>query len=225
MSNNYALEGVQREGTGKGVARALRRENKIPAVIYGDNKTPVTITLPAKEVNMQFNTGQMFTTLCDLKVGSDKHLVLARDVQLHPVKDYVLHVDFLRVTKKTKIAVEVPVTIINEEKAPGLKDEGGVLNLVRYRVELLCSATDIPEEIEVDVTGKTVGDSINISDAKMPEGAKPVIDDRDFTIATIVIPRSIEDLEAADEAEDELLEGEEGEAADGEAAEEKSAEE
>lgn len=210
MSNtNYAFEAEERNGTGKGIARAIRRENKVPAVIYGDNKEPVTITLPAKEVGLEYRKGQMFTTLCDLNVGKDKHLVLARDIQLHPVTDAVLHVDFLRVTKKTMIAVNVPVTFINEEASPGMEHKG-VLNVVRHTVELYCSAVAIPEQIEVDLTGKDFGASINVSDAALPEGTKPVIDDRDFTIATLLAPR------IADEAEDEdAEEGAEGEAAEG----------
>ncbi len=191
MSKNYALKAEQRDRAGKGVARALRREGKTPAVIYGDHKEPVKIALNSNTINVQYNRGHMFTSLCDLEVGSDKYLVLARDVQLHPVTDVVEHVDFLRVNKKTKIAVEVPVHFINEDKCVGLQNKG-TLNVVRYTVELLCSAIDIPEEIAVNLEGKDHGDSIHISDAILPEGTKPVIDNRDFTIATIVAPRKIE---------------------------------
>ena len=211
MSKNYAMTAAKREGSGKGTARALRREDKIPAVIYGDNKAPITISLGSNDTNVEYNRGQMFTTLCDLDVEGEKHLVLARDVQLHPVTDNVLHVDFLRVTAKTKIAVDVPVQFINEDKSPGL-DEKGILNVVRYTVELRCSATAIPDVIEVNLEGKEQGDSVNISDADLPEGTKPVIDDRDFTIATIMAPRKIEEP-VVEEAEGE--EGAEGEAAEG----------
>lgn len=202
MSKNYALEADVREEAGKGAARSLRRNGKTPAVIYGDSKEPVKITLDMNTINVEYNKGQMFTTLCDLAVGKDKHLVLARDVQLHPVTDVVEHVDFLRVTDKTKIAVSVPVKFINEEKSPGLRDKG-ILNVTRYDVEVLCKATNIPDEIEVDLTDKEQGDAVKASDAKLPEGSKYVIDDRDFTIATILAPKRIEDLEA------ELAEGDE----------------
>ncbi|MFP4313992.1 MAG: 50S ribosomal protein L25/general stress protein Ctc [Alphaproteobacteria bacterium] len=195
MSKNYALVADVREETGKGAARALRRQGKTPAVIYGDGKDPVKVTLDENTINVEYNKGHMFTTLCDLNVGKDKHLVLARDIQLHPVTDIVEHVDFLRVTAKTKIAVNVPVTMINEDKSPGLKDNG-ILNVTRYEVEVVCQATNIPEEIQVDLSGKEQGDAVKASDATLPEGSKFVIDDRDFTIATIMAPKRLEDLEA-----------------------------
>ncbi len=221
MSKKYALEAAKRNGTGKGIARAVRRENKVPAVIYGDKKEPVSITLPAKEVGLEYRKGQMFTTLCDLNVGDDKHLVLARDVQLHPVTDVVMHVDFLRVTPKTMIAVNVPVQFINEDASPGIEHKG-VLNVVRHTVELLCSAVNIPDYIDVDLTGKDHGASINISDAKLPEGSTPVIDNRDFTIATLLAPRLADEVdEESGEAGDAAEEGAEGaEGADAEEASE-----
>lgn len=206
MSKNYAMTAEKRDRAGKGVARSLRRENKVPAVIYGDNKAPITIALGDNETNVEYNRGHMYTTLCDLDVDGEKHLVLARDVQLHPVTGNALHVDFLRVTPKTKIAVDVPVQFINEDKSPGL-GEKGILNVVRYTIELRCSATVIPDQIEVNLEGKEQGDSVNVSDAILPEGTNPVIDDRDFTIATIVAPRKIEEP---------VVEGAEGEAAEGE---------
>ncbi len=229
MSKNYAFSAESRERAGKGVARSLRREGKIPAIIYGDKKEPVKIQLPGNATNVEYNRGHMFTTLCDLSVeGGDKHLVLARDIQLHPVSDVVEHIDFLRVTKKTMIAVDVPVHFINEEKSPGM-EQSGILNVVRYTVELLCSAMDIPESIVVNMEGKELGDAMKISDATLPEGAKPVIEDRDFTIATIVAPKTAEQEEAEEaallaegdgvERDDEAAEGEEGEeAAEGEEA-------
>src|SRR5262245_20494073 len=119
-SRNYAVKAQTRDRAGKGVARELRRQNKVPAVIYGDNKEPVKISLDAKEINMEYNKGHMLTSLCDLDVDGGKHQVLARDVQLHPVTDRVEHVDFLRVNAKTKIAVMVPVHFINEQDCPGL---------------------------------------------------------------------------------------------------------
>lgn len=203
-----------RDGTGKGVARALRRENKIPAVIYGNNQSPVTISLDEKEITLEYHKGHLFTTLMDIDVDGKKELVLARDVQTHVVTDNVLHVDFLRVSAKTKIAVMVPVTFINEELSPALKDRG-IINTVRHEVELYCRATEIPETIEVNLEGKEYGDAAKMSDAILPDGATPVITDRDFTIATIVEPRA-EPVE-----EEEVAEGEEGAeaSAEGEASE------
>lgn len=217
----------KRDGSGKGIARALRREDKVPAVIYGDNKEPVTIALGANDTNVEYNRGHMMTTLCELDVDGEKHQVLARDVQLHPVTDNVLHVDFLRVTAKTKIAVEIPVHFINEEKSPGLEKKG-ILNVVRHSVELLCSATNIPDHVDVNLEGKEMGASVNVSDAALPEGTKPVIDDRDFTIATIMAPRAIEEPAAEEGEEGEAAEGEEASdgategSADAEAADEKA---
>jgi large subunit ribosomal protein L25 len=214
MSKHYALKAEARERAGKGVARALRRESKIPAVVYGDGKEPVSISLPIKEVTLEHRKGHMFTNLCDLEVGKDKFLVLARDIQLDPVTDRVLHVDFLRVNAKTKIAVEVPVHFINQEDSPGLIAKG-VLNVVRHEVLLSCQATSIPEYIEIDMTPYEIGDAIKISAVKLPGGATPT-EKRDFTIATIAAPKT----SALDETA-----GEEGEAAEGEAAEAGDAEE
>lgn len=198
---NYAMTAAKREAVGKGIARSLRREGRIPAVIYGDKKEPVTISLDSNDANVTYNKGHMLASLCDLEVDGEKHLVLARDVQLHPVTDVVEHVDFLRVTKKTKIAVEVPVQFVNEETAKGLK-AGGILNVVRYAVELRCSATEIPANIEIDIADKDIGDTIKISDAALPEGTSPVIDDRDFMIASIDAPRTVAQEEEAEEAAD-----------------------
>ena len=214
MSKNYAMTAAKRDRAGKGIARALRREGRIPAVIYGDKKEPVKISLDDNDINVEYSRGHMLTTLCDLDVEGDKHLVLARDVQLHPVTDIVEHVDFLRVTAKTKIAVEVPVHFINEDKSPGL-DQKGILNVVRYTVELICSATDIPEQIEVNLEGKEQGDSVNISDGVLPQGTQPVIDDRDFTIATIMAPRKVEEPVVAEGEGEEGAEGEGEEGAEG----------
>ena len=202
MAKQYLMQANARDGAGKGIARALRREGRTPAVIYGDKKEPVLISLDQNSANVEYNRGHMLSTLCDLDVAGDKHLVLARDVQLHPVTDMVEHVDFLRVTAKTKIAVSIPVELVNEDASPGMK-QGGILNVVRFEVELVCSATKIPDLIEVDLTGKEMGDSVRISDAKLPEGTSPVIDDRDFAIATIDKPKTAEeeDAEAAENEE------------------------
>jgi len=165
-------------------------------------------------------------------VGGDNERVLARDLQLHPVSDQPIHVDFLRVSRTTRIDVEVAVVFLNEEESPGLK-RGGVLNVVRHTVELSCQADAIPQQIELDLTGRDIGDSLHIGEVKLPEGVEPTITDRDFTIATIAAPSVIQEEEEVEAAEGELAEGElaEGEAPEGaegeagEAAKEKSAEE
>jgi large subunit ribosomal protein L25 len=211
MAKKIQIAAAKREKAGKGVSRALRRENRIPAVIYGDKKEPVTISLPAKEINVEYNKGHMFTSLADIKVDGETHLCLARDVQLHPVRDYVLHVDFLRVTPKTKIGVQVPVHFINEEASPGL-ETGGSLNVVRHEIELVCPATKIPDAIEIDLTGYEQGDAVKSDSLNLPEGAEFGIQDRDFTLATILAPRKIvdeTDEEGGEETDVEESEGEE----------------
>jgi large subunit ribosomal protein L25 len=203
MTDRIAMQAQSREGTGKGTARALRREKKIPAVIYGNNQAPVTITLDEKEITMEYHKAHLFTTLMDIEVDGKKELVLARDVQTHVVTDNVLHVDLLRVSAKTKIAVMVPVNFINENESA--MSAGAILNTVRHEVELMCKATEIPESIDVNLTGKEFGDSVNLSDANLPDGVTPVIDDRDFTIATLVEPKAApvedEDTEAPEASE------------------------
>ncbi len=224
MSDKYAFKAEKRDAAGKGIARALRRSGRIPAVIYGDKKEPVMISLDSNNTNVEYLRGHMLTTLCDLDVSGDKSLVLARDIQLNPVTDVVEHVDFLRVSAKTKIAVNIPVQFINEDKSPGLVDKG-ILSVIRFEVELNCSATSIPEVLEVNIEGKEIGDSIKMSDAILPAGVSPVIDDRDFTIATIDAPKTAEEEEAENEegAIDPVEAAEEAEAAEGgEATEEAS---
>ena len=201
MTKHYALSAAKRDEAGKGVARALRRENRLPAVIYGDNKAPVTISLPAKEVGIEYHKGHMFTTICDMNLDGEKIQVLARDVQVHPVRDTVMHVDFLRVSDKTRLKVNVPVHFTNYEDSPAGTAKG-VLNIVRHEVEVFCLAKNIPDAINVDLAKAEIGDTIHISNADMPDGAKPVIDDRDFTLATIAAPKRIEVEEEASEGAD-----------------------
>lgn len=207
MTKHYALSAETRDRAGKGVARALRREKKIPAVVYGDAKEPESIALPVKEVTMEYHKGHMFTNLCDLSVGGKKNLVLARDVQVHPVTDEVIHVDFMRVTPKTTIHAHVPVHFLNEENCPGIKNKGS-LTVVRHDVELVCLATDIPEQIEIDLTPFNIGDAIKMSDVTLPKGVKPAITGRDITIATIAAPRLLLEEEDAINAEKAAVEAE-----------------
>lgn len=186
----------KREGSGKGTARAVRRENKIPAVIYGDNKAPVTISLDVKPLTIEYHKGHIFTALCDLTVDGAKHLVLARDLQLDPVTDKILHADFLRVTEKTIIRVEVPVHFIGQDDCPGIK-EGGTLTVINHEIPLSCSANAIPDEITVDVSGQPMGHSFKLADIKLPAGVKAAVADAEaFTIATISAPR-VEEVETA----------------------------
>ena len=187
MSDDTIISAEQRERVGKGSARAVRRAGRIPAIIYGDKKEPISITLESREITKIVHQPGVYGRLLDIKVGGSKHTVLTRDIQFHPVTDNVLHMDFLRVSGSAKVAVAIAVEFINEDACPGIK-VGGVLNVVRYEVELLCPATTIPEKITVDLQGLKIGDSVHISTIEMPDGVTPTITDRDFTIATIASP-------------------------------------
>ena len=194
----YELKAETRERVGKGSSRELRRNGLIPAVIYGDKQAPISIALSTNEVTKRIHAGGFMTTIATIDVNGEKISVLPKDYQLDPVRDFTMHVDFLRVSGNTLVTVEVPVHFVNEEKS-GIKI-GGVLNVVRHGVELHVPANDIPEAITVDLEGKKIGDSIHISDVKLPKGASPVIADRDFTIATIVAPAGgVAEEEAAQE--------------------------
>ncbi len=188
MAKTMELTAERRDRAGKGAARAARREDKVPAVIYGDKKEPTLINIQTRDVTKLWNTGHFMSTLLDLDVAGETTRVIARDVQLDPVRDWVIHVDFLRLGKGAKINVLIPVTFINEEECPGIEKHKGVLNVVRHEVELRCPATELPDEIVIDLTGKEIGDSIHISEVTLPAGATPTITDRDFTIATIAAP-------------------------------------
>ena len=228
MSDIQALSAEMRERAGKGAARATRRAGRVPAVIYGAKKDPVMISLDPRDLAREIGGGGFFATLYDVQVDEAKERVLPRDLQLHPVTDRPLHVDFLRVSAATQVNVQIPCAFINEEESPGLK-RGGVLNIVRFELEMACRADAIPNQIEIDLTGREIGDSIHISEVPLPEGVTPTISDRDFTVATIAAPSVIaeEAAEAAEAAEAELLEGEVGEVPEGEeeAAEEDAKEE
>ena len=198
MATALELKAQARPGVGKGAARALRRQGLVPAVIYGDKKDPLPVAIAYKDAHKHIYAGGFLSHVITLDVDGQKHRVIPRDYQLDPVKDFPIHVDFLRVGAGTTLHVEVHVHFINEEASPGLK-RGGVLNIVRHTVELSCPADAIPEEIVVDLTGKEVGDSIHIGSVTLPAGVTPVVHERDFTIATIVAPSGLksEDAEAA----------------------------
>jgi len=198
MADSYKLSAQVRERAGKGVARALRREGKIPAVLYGDKQEPITLSVLSGEVTKLYNTGRAMSTLIDLDIDGTNHRVITRDLQFDPVRDTVLHADFLRLGKGSTISVEVQVHFSNEETCPGIR-RGGVLNVVRYTVDLICPADSIPEAIEVDLAEADIGDSIHISAINLPNGVVPAISDRDFTIATIAAPAGLKSESGDDE--------------------------
>lgn len=201
MSDTLTLSAQQRDRAGKGASRALRREGRVPAVIYGNKQEPEAIHVAERELNKLLGTGHFMNSIVEVEIDGKMIVTLPKDVAFHPVSDRPLHVDFFRIAKGATVEVAVPVMFVNEDASPGLK-RGGVLNVVRHELELVCDATMIPDEIEVDVTGADIGDSIHISAVKLPKGSQSAITDRDFTIATIVAPSALKssDSEAADEA-------------------------
>ena len=201
MSDALTLPAERRERAGKGASRELRRNGRVPAVIYGGKEEPTLIHVEEKELVKQLGTGHFMNSIVEIELGGKKVKTLPKDVSLHPVNDRPEHVDFFRMVKGGKIEVQVPVVFTNEEASPGLK-KGGVLNVVRHELELICENDKIPGEIEIDVTGKEVGDSIHISEVTLPAGSESAITDRDFTIATLVAPSALKKSEGA-EGEDE----------------------
>jgi large subunit ribosomal protein L25 len=194
MSDTLTLPAETRERAGKGASRALRREGRVPAVVYGGNEEPLAIHVEEKELRRQLGTGHFFNSIVEVEVGGKKLRTLPKDVAFHPVTDRPLHVDFLRLSKDASVHVNVPVHFANEDASPGLK-RGGVLNVVRHELELICEADKIPDDIQIDVTGLDVGDSIHISHVTLPKGSASAITDRDFTIATIVAPSGMRSAE------------------------------
>lgn len=194
MSETLTLPAEARERAGKGASRAIRREGRTPAVIYGGKEEPTMIHVEQKELVRQLGTGHFMNSIVNIEIGGKIIRTLPKDVAFHPVTDRPIHVDFLRMTGDSKVEVQVPVVFVNEEASPGLK-KGGVLNVVRHELELLCPNAEIPDEIQVDVTGKDIGDSIHISDVTLPKGVTSVITDRDFTIATVIAPSGLKSSE------------------------------
>jgi large subunit ribosomal protein L25 len=214
MSTDNTLKAQARDRVGKGASRELRRNQMVPAVIYGDNKDPLPIALDRKQMTERLLSGGFMITVFEVDVNGESHRVLAKDYQLHPVKDHLMHIDFFRITKGATLVVEIPVLFENEEESPGIS-RGGVLNVVRHTIEVECRASAIPENIAVDLTGLDIGDSLNISSITLPEGVVPTIDDRDFTIATIAAPAVLgEEPSEDDEAPETEIIGEEKEEGD-----------
>jgi large subunit ribosomal protein L25 len=196
------LKAQTRTGVGKGAARALRRQGLIPAVIYGDKKAPLPVTIAYNEAMKRIYAGGFLSHVITLDVDGEKHKVIPRDYQLDPVKDFALHVDFLRIGAGSRLNVQVRVEFINEEASPGIK-RGGVLNIVHHTLDLNCPADAIPDHVTVDLTGLDVGDSIHIGSVTLPPNVKPHSHEADLTVATIVAPSGLrsEEAEAAPAAD------------------------
>jgi len=217
MAEAVELKAWARQRTGKGGARQIRRDGRIPGIVYGDKKEPQNIAVEPKEISKQLQTGHFQSTIYMLDVEGTKVRVIPRGVQLDPVRDFPIHVDFMRLAKDATVTVDVPVHFLNEAASPGLK-RGGVLNIVRHDIPVRCPADTIPDHFDVDLTGLEIGDSVHISAITLPEGVRPTITDRDFTVATIVGRAAEEEAPTAAEAEG-VAEGEAAEGAEGEAAE------
>jgi large subunit ribosomal protein L25 len=214
MADIAELKAEKRETGGKGAARALRREGRVPAVIYGGGEAPLSIHLDYVEVLKAVNTGQFLATLHIVDVnGAGKARVIPKDVQFDPVRDFPMHVDFLRVAKDARISVEVTVNFIGEDESPGLK-RGGALNVVRHNIEISAPADAIPEAIDADLSELDIGDSLHASSLKLPKGVELTITDRNFTIVSIA-GKTAEEPERGEEEEAEAAAGGE-EAAEGE---------
>jgi large subunit ribosomal protein L25 len=219
MSDQLTLPAEARDRAGKGASRALRRDGRVPAVVYGEKKEPLSIHVEEKLLSKMLHTGHFMNSVVMIDFEGKPHRTLPKAVDFHPVTSRPIHVDFLRIGEHTVLTVAIPVRFDNEEASPGLK-RGGVLNVVQHELELVCDASKIPNEIHIPLDGLEIGDTIHISQVKLPEGVKPANEDEDFTVATIVAPSAMKSEEEEAEAEGEVpTEGEEGEAEGGEAAE------
>jgi large subunit ribosomal protein L25 len=213
MSEQLTLPAETRERAGKGASRALRRDGRVPCVIYGDKKEALAFHVEEKLLSKMLSTGHFMNSVIMIDIKGKANRTLPKDVQFHPVSSRPIHVDFLRIGEHSQVHVNVPVRFDNEEASPGLK-RGGVLNVIQHDLELICDAAEIPDEIHIDLTGLEIGDSIHISQVELPKGSKSAIEDRDFTVATVVAPSAMkaEEAEEAAEAAEGEVEGEEGEA-------------
>lgn len=186
---SVVLDVVVREETGTGNSRAARRNGMVPCVIYGGDQDAMSIGIKYNEVLKAINSGNFLSNMVELNYDGKPQKVITKDVQFHPVTDMPMHVDFYRVTDKTIIDVDVPAVFVGEDVSPGMK-RGGALNVVRYNIEVKCPAGAIPDNIEVDISGMEIGDSIHLSEVTLPANVTPGITDRDVTIATIVASRT-----------------------------------
>lgn len=220
MDEVVAITAQPRDSAGRGVSRALRRAGRIPAIVYGGDQNNLLVSVELRQLAREIHRGGFGNRLYDVEIAGEKHRVLPRELQVDPVTDVPVHVDFLRLSGAARVNLMVPMVFIDEEGSPGLK-RGGVLNVVRYDVEFECRADAIPQSIVVSLDGLDIGDSVHIRDVALPEGVRPTISDRNFTVATIAAP-TVQVEEEVEEVEEE--EGIEGEAVEGEA-EAESAEE
>lgn len=200
MSDQLELAAETREQVGKGASRLLRREGRVPAVIYGNKQDPQSIHVEEKALMRLLMTGHFMNSVVMIEVGGKKVRTLPKDVTFDAVTERPVHADFLRIGAHTTVHVNVPVVFTDEDEAPGIKTGKGVLNIIQHELELVCDAAEIPDDITISLAGREIGDSIHISNVTLPKGVTPAITDRDFTIATIVAPSGMRssDAEAAE---------------------------
>ena len=210
---DVVLDVVVREETGTGSARAARRAGMVPGVLYGGGQDPVSISLKHNAVVSMMNKGNLLQSMVELSTDGKVQKALTKDVQFHPVSDRPVHIDFFRVTNDTIIDVVVPAVFVGDAESPGVK-RGGILNVVRYNIEVKCPAGSIPESLTVDISNMDIGDSIHISEVDLPDGVKQGLE-RDFTIATIVASRASKEGDDGEEGSEEAVEGEEAAATEG----------
>jgi large subunit ribosomal protein L25 len=194
MSKIVQLKATARGRGGKGASRAVRREGRVPGVVYGDKKDPQLVSLVYGELQPHVQSGRFLSTLIDLEVDGTTVRAIPRDIQFEPVRDFITHVDFLRLGKNARIAVAVPVHFKNQDICPGIK-KGGVLNIVSHEIELYCPADFIPDDIIIDLANLDMGKSVHIGDVQLPANVTPVSRDRDLTIATITAPGGVQEGE------------------------------
>jgi large subunit ribosomal protein L25 len=214
MAELQTLRAEARAETGKNAARRIRNNGFVPGVLYGGQDAPQPLSIKEGEFTKHYFSGKLLSTLFMLEVGGEKTRVIPRGVEIDPVSDRPIHIDFFRLAEGARIALQIPVQFRGQEESPGLK-KGGVLNMVRHTVELYCPADNIPHAIEADLSEADIGDSLHISAFTLPEGVLPVIQDRDFTVATVAPPTTfVEETPETEETEE--IEGEEGEVVEGE---------
>ena len=209
MREVSVLSAFSRELVGTNSSKKIRQEKKVPAIIYGDGKTPEPIALQKAELRVEINKTTFLNKLYDLSIKDKKVRVIVQSVSQNPVTDELEHIDFLRVNDNTKVTIEVPVNFINDSLSPGIK-RGGVLNIVRYSVEVICPVKKIPDSFEFDLNGLEIGDSIHISHTNIEEGIEPTIKDRDFTVASILAPSALVSSDSAEDKEEDKDEDKDG---------------
>jgi large subunit ribosomal protein L25 len=192
------MSATVRANGGKGAARAERRQGRVPGVIYGDKKAPVLISLDYKTLHQRIYAGHFLSTVFELEVDGQKHRVIPRDYQLDPVKDFPLHVDFLRLGVGAEISVDIPIHVVGTETSPGVK-RGGAVNLVEHSLTLLCKADAIPESVDIDISSLNIGSSVHLEDVKLPAGTRAATKENP-TLISIVAPSGFAEAEAADAA-------------------------